>query len=108
MHSGKIAVIGDKDLILAFKAIGMDVFSADTDQEAEKLVKKLAKDYAIIFITEDLAEKIDQLLTKYKTKAYPAIIPIPSSNGTTGYGINGIKKDVEKAIGTDILFNKED
>ena len=48
MHSGKIAVIGDKDLILAFKAIGMDVFSADTQEAAEKLVKKLAKEYAII------------------------------------------------------------
>ena len=79
MHSGKIAVIGDKDLILAFKAIGMDVFSADTESEAEKLVKQLAKEYAIIFITEDLAEKIDQVLAKYKTKAYPVIIPIPSS-----------------------------
>ena len=108
MHNGKIVVIGDKDLILAFKAIGMDVFSADTQEEAEKLVRKLAKEYAIIFITEDLAQKIDQLLMKYKTKAYPAIIPIPSSQGATGYGMQGIKKDVEKAIGTDILFNKED
>ncbi len=108
MHSGKIAVIGDKDLILAFKAIGMDVFSADTKEEAEKLVKKLAKGYAIIFITEDLAQQIDQILMKYKTKAYPAIIPIPSSHGSTGYGIQGIKNDVERAVGTDILFNKED
>ena len=108
MHNGKIAVIGDKDLILAFKAIGMDVFSAEGAESAEKLVKKLAKEYAIIFITEDLAEKIDQTLQRYKTKAYPVIIPIPSSNGATGSGIEGIKKDVEKAIGTDILFNKED
>ncbi|MCI7402439.1 MAG: V-type ATP synthase subunit F [Christensenella sp.] len=107
MHSGKIAVIGDKDLILAFKAIGMEVFSATNAEDAEKLVKKLAKDYAIIYITEDLAQQIDQLLMKYKTKAYPAIIPIPSSQGSTGYGIQGIKKDVERAIGTDILFNKE-
>ncbi len=108
MHSGKIAVIGDKDLILAFKAVGMEVFSADTAEEAEKLVRKLAKDYAIIFITEDLAEQIDAVLAKYKAKAYPAIIPIPSSKGSTGYGAQGIKRDVERAIGTDILFNKEE
>jgi len=93
MHSGKIAVIGDKDLILAFKAIGMDVFSASNKDEAEKMVKKLAKDYAIIFITEDLAEQIDQLLMKYKVKAYPAIIPIPSSKGATGFGMQGIRPD---------------
>ena len=52
MHSGKIAVIGDKDLILAFKAIGMEVFSATNAEDAEKLVKKSAKGYAIIYISE--------------------------------------------------------
>lgn len=109
MSSGKIAVIGDKDLILAFKAIGMDVFHANTAEEAEHLVKKLAKEYSIIYITEDLAQQIDHILMKYKTKAYPAIISIPSSKGSTGYGEECVKKDVERAIGTDILFgNKEE
>lgn len=108
MREGKIAVVGDKDLILAFKAIGMETFCAANGEEAQNIIKKLAKDYAVIFITEDLAQQINATLNKYKQKAYPAIIPIPSSQGATGYGIEGIKRDVEKAVGTDILFNKED
>ncbi|MBD5085780.1 MAG: V-type ATP synthase subunit F [Clostridiales bacterium] len=108
MREGKIAVIGDKDLILAFKAISMEVFCADTKEEGEKLVRSLARNYSVIFITENLAEQMDSLLAKYKTKAYPAIIPIPSSGKSNGYGMRGIKADVERAIGTDILFNKED
>lgn len=108
MNSGKIAVIGDKDLILAFKAVGMDVFDAVNASQAELLVKKLAKEYSIIFITEDLAQEINNVLMKYKTKAFPAIIPIPSSKGSTGYGEKGVKADVEKAIGTDILFSNKD
>ncbi len=108
MREGKIAVIGDKDLILAFKAISMEVFCADTKEEGEKLLKKLAKNYSVIFITENLAEQMDGLLAKYKTKAYPAIIPIPTSAKSNGYGMRGIKADVERAIVTDILFNKED
>lgn len=105
---GKIAVIGDKDLILAFKAIGMDVFCSNNAQDTQSLLKKIAKDYAVIFITEDLAIQVDDTLKKYKTRTYPAIIPIPSSAGSNGYGIIGIEKDVEKAVGSDILFNKED
>ena len=108
MREGKIAVVGDKDLILAFKAISMEVFCAETKEEGEAVIKKLAKTHSVIFITEDLAAKIDSLLAKYKTKAYPAIIPIPDGGKSNGYGMQGIKADVERAIGTDILFNKED
>lgn len=109
MREGKIAVVGDKDLILAFKAISMETFCADNKEEGEKVIKQLAKNnYAVIFITEDLAVQMDSLLAKYKTKAYPAIIPIPTSSKSNGYGMKGIKADVERAIGTDILFNKED
>lgn len=108
MNNGKVAVIGDKDLILAFKAAGMDVFCAKDAQEAEKTVKKLTKDYAVIFITEDLAAQIEQTIDKYRDRAYPAIVPIPSSAGASGYGMRRISRDVEMAVGTDILFNKED
>ena len=108
MHSNKIAVVGNKDIILAFKAIGMDVFSADTPADGEAIIKDIAKEYAVIFLTEDIARGMEETLAKYKSKPYPAIIPIPSHEGSTGFGIAGIKKDVEKAVGTDILFDKED
>ena len=108
MRSNKIAVVGNKDIILAFKAIGMDVFSVDTPLEGEKIIKDISKEYAVIFLTEDIAKGMEEVLMKYKAKPYPAIIPIPSHEGSTGFGLLGIKKDVEKAVGTDILFDKED
>lgn len=107
MRKEKIAVLGDKDLILAFKAIGMDVFSANTAGEAQEQIKLLARNYSVIFITENLAEMIEEDIEKYRTRAYPAIIPIPSSKGASGFGMAGIKKDVERAVGTDILFNQD-
>lgn len=108
MYKERVAVIGDKDIVLAFKAAGMDVFAAESAAEAEKILKTRAKDHCVIFITEDLASGMGDALEKYKRKAYPAVIPIPSSSGTTGFGMAGIKADVERAVGTDILFNKED
>ena len=82
---------------------------ASDKEEGEKVIRQLAKNnYAVISVTEDLAAQMDELLTKYKVRAYPAIIPIPTSAKSNGYGMKGIRADVERAIGTDILFNKED
>ena len=36
MHDGSIAVLGDKDSVLAFKAIGLDVFPLKTRRRQEK------------------------------------------------------------------------
>lgn len=105
MSNAKIAVIGDKDLILAFRAVGMQVFEANTPDQAESLIKKLAKEYAVIFLTEDLAQPLDAFLARYKSRTSPAILPIPSSGGSNGYGMQGIARDVERAVGTDILGN---
>ncbi len=104
MRKEKIAVLGDSDITLAFKAIGMDVYNANSVGEASEKLRLLARNYSVIFITEDLAVQIEEQIAKYRNRTYPAIIPIPSSNGTTGYGVQNIKKDVEKAVGTDILF----
>ena len=105
----KLAVIGDKDSVLAFKAVGVDVFDATTAEQAASQLKKLtAERYAVVFIAESLAEQIPELLAKAKLQAYPAVVPIPTGRQPSGFGMQGIKSDVEKAIGVDILFNKED
>lgn len=108
VKSGRIAVIGDKDSILAFKAVGAETFTASNVFEANERLKALtAGEYAVVFITEEIAELIPDTLKKLKTRTFPAVIPIPSGKGSTGLGMRGIKSDVEKAIGADILFNKE-
>ena len=106
MHNNKIAIIGDKDSILAFKAIGVEVFPIKNYFDAADTLKMLARDYAVIFITEDIAENISEIIDRYKTRPYPAVIPIPSASGNTGLGMKNISKNVEKAIGVDILNNK--
>ena len=64
MH--KIAVIGDKDSVLAFRALGVHVFTAIEGNDARKIVDKLAKDeYGIIFITEQLAQEIPDTIAHY-------------------------------------------
>lgn len=100
----KIAVIGDKDSILAFKAIGIEVFTAIDKDDASKLVKKLAGDnYGVIFITEAFAKEIQEIIDKYREALTPAIILIPSNKGSLGIGLADINRSVEKAVGANIL-----
>jgi len=104
---GKIAAVGDKDSILAFKAVGADVFSAVTPAAADEALKKLAKEqYSVIFITEELAAAVPATLSVLKSRPYPAVVPIPAGGAASiGFARESLKKDVERAIGTDIVFN---
>ena len=56
--TNKIAVIGDKDSVLVFRALGVDVFDASSYFETSNLLKNIANDYSIILITDDIAQEI--------------------------------------------------
>ena len=101
----KIAVIGDKDSILGFMAVGFEPFAVEDKIQAANVLKSCAKnEYAVIFITEDMAMKLKEEIDEYKNDPLPAIIVIPGKGGTTGFGLENIKKSAERAVGADILF----
>ena len=104
---GKMAIIGSDDSVFAFKAVGVDAYSAFSPESAESLLKKIAKEYQIIFITDVLAKGMDEIIKRYLNSAYPVIISVPSKNGSNGYGMESIKSTMEKALGVDILFNQD-
>lgn len=100
----KVAVVGDRDSVLAFQALGVEVFTPVGAHETRKTVDRIAKeDYGVIFITEQLASLIQETIDRYNDKVVPAIILIPSNQGTLNIGMERINKNVEKAVGANIL-----
>ena len=100
----KIAVMGDADSVLGFKALGLDVFPVDSVDKAKSTLHRLAKeDYAIVYLTEQLAVHMDEELARYKDELTPAVILIPGKEGSLGIGMANVKKSVERAVGADIL-----
>ncbi len=101
----RIAVLGDYDSIYGFATIGLETFPVSDALSGEKQLKRLAEDgYAVIYVTEGLASQIEKEIAKYREKIRPAIILIPGVSGNTSAGINQVKKSVEQAVGSDILF----
>ena len=100
----KIGVVGDKDSVLAFKALGIDVFPVVEAEEARKTVDRLAAtDYAVIFVTEQVASTIEETIDRYTKQVLPAVILIPSNQGTLNIGMQRISDNVEKEVGVNIL-----
>ena len=104
----KIAVLGDYDSIYGFATLGLDTFPVSTQEEAaEKLARLASGEYGIIYITEAMAAELKHEIARYQEQITPAIIQIPGIAGNTGAGIAGVKKSVETAVGSDILFSQE-
>ena len=105
-ESARVAVVGDKGSVLCFKALGLDVYSV-TESEAEQnrmIVDRLAREgYGLIFITEPIAQSISDTIDRYDKEMTPAIILIPSGTCSLGIGMSRIRKNVEKAVGINIL-----
>ncbi len=104
----KVAVIGDRDSIYGFGALGLDTYPVTDREEGARLIKTLAEgQYGVIYITESLQAELEAEIDKYMTSYLPAIISIPGVSGNTGSGMKNVKKSVERAVGSDIIFNND-
>lgn len=100
----KIAAMGDRDSISGFAAIGLTLFPVEQADQATQLLRQLAQsDYAVIYITEQLASEIEAEIDRYQTHPTPAIVLIPGVRGNTGLGMANVSKSVERAVGSDII-----
>ena len=49
----RIAAVGDRESVLAYKAFGMETVPASTPEEASAAIKRVAEeDFTVIFLTE--------------------------------------------------------
>ena len=89
----RIAVLGDRDSVLGFKALGLDVYPAETAEEARPILHRLAReDTAILYLTEQLAAGLEAEIARYKDALTPAIILIPGKAGSLGISMANVQK----------------
>lgn len=104
----KIAVIGGRETVMGFTALGLSAFPVSDPTEAKQIFRSLTRDsedYAIIYVEENLAEALGAEIDKYKDSPSPVIILIPGREGSMGLGLSALNAAVERAVGTNILEN---
>lgn len=98
-------MVGDGDSITVFKAAGVATFAAGNETQARDILRRIAKDYQVIFLIEEFAKPLKEFLKRFDEQPYPVVVSIPSKKGSTGYGAEQLKSAMERALGVDILFN---
>jgi V/A-type H+-transporting ATPase subunit F len=109
----KIAAFGESDIMLIFKAAGIEVFpvaaGASDTAEIEKKLRELVKEgYGIIFMTETIALKLDSLIRGYADKMTPSIVVIPGLGKRNDYAVRRLRRAIIKAVGVDIMSEKKE
>lgn len=102
----KIGIIGRRDAVQGFMALGFSAHEADTAADAARELHAMAKsqEYGVILLTEEFAADLEEETAKYRDLPLPAIVSIPGQGGSTGFGMNNLRRAVERAVGADILF----
>ena len=103
----RIAVIGDRESVYGYAALGLDCYYTSRGEDNTALFKKLcqSQSYGVIYVTEAAAEELDREIEKLRSQPSPAVILIPGVSGNTGEGLRAVKLSVEKAVGSDIFDN---
>ncbi len=103
----QIAFIGDKESISGFKAFGVDIYAVDDYQNAKKVFHEVIKQqHKLIFITEDLADYLEEEINSYFTQAYPIISIFPGLKESKSSGEERILRIIEQTIGSNIMKEK--
>jgi len=107
----EIAILGPREQILGFAAVGARaIFADDFESAREKLfatkkaVERGDEKIGVLLVVEDfLAALSPEDYEKLSAGALPAIIPLPGLSGGSGFGNEKIRRIVEKAVGSDIF-----
>jgi V/A-type H+-transporting ATPase subunit F len=101
----KAVVIGERDKILPFKALGMGLEYASSRKDLEMVMEKLAQDPAVslIIVSEDIVVKQPDIVSTFRERVRIPIVVLPTHLGSTGASARETGKMVKDAVGVDIL-----
>ena len=102
----KIGVLGGRETVMGFKALGLEVYPVENPEEARRVFRDVTSgdnQLAILYVEENLAEGLRHDIDRFKDTPTPAIILIPGRDGSLGLGLSALQAAVERAVGTNIL-----
>jgi len=101
----KIVIIGEKEDILPYQSIGVEIEPVKTTADTVSVLRKTAQNpsVAIILITENMAEQCLDTITGLRSKRKMAITIVPTEQGSRQTSMMELSKEIGRAVGLDIL-----
>ena len=101
----KIVIIGEKEDILPYQSIGVEIEPVKTTADTVSALRKTVQNsqVAIILITENMAEQCLDTITLLRNKTDKAITIIPTEQGNRRTSMIELNKEISRAVGMDIL-----
>ena len=101
----KIVIIGEKNDILPYQSIGVEIEPVKTTADTVSVLRKTAQNpsVAIILITENMAEQCLDTITELRSKTAKTITIIPTEQGSRQISMLELNKEIGRAVGLDIL-----
>ncbi|RJP32598.1 MAG: V-type ATP synthase subunit F [Actinobacteria bacterium] len=98
----KLAMIGGFTSVAGFKAVGVDSYPVASPQEGPVVWNALPLEkYAVVMITEPVYEVLLEQVPDFPAiEDLPVVITVPAVSGSSGLGKAGVRKRVEKALGS--------
>ncbi|MBN1425859.1 V-type ATP synthase subunit F [Candidatus Fermentibacteria bacterium] len=99
-----MAFLGSSDSVKGFTPLGVAPYPVHDRESALQALRGCVREgYAIVCVTEEIAELLEPELKALRFQPTPAVLVVPSMTGSTGLGLRRLKTLVEKAVGADIL-----
>lgn len=102
-----VAIVGKKHVVLPFSATGARVVFAAEGEARQKTEELLAQGAKVIFFAEEFTAELDDLLRRYRSAAFPCLVPFPTAHGTTRIAIDRVRGVIKRAVGADIFVEEK-
>jgi len=108
MSQNKVTVIGDRDSVLGFAALGVTVMTPRPEEVRESMTKAIKDEAVVIFITERLAEEVTDLIEDMSHRPIPSVVTIPDAGGSRGMGLKKLDDIIVTAVGSRLAMDDEE
>lgn len=101
----KVAVLGQEDFVMPFKALGLDVYPVPYQrQDVLSAARRVVEGrYALIVVAEDIAGFAFEVLDSLQKAAVPCVVVVPFTTESAGFATKALAEVLKAATGISIL-----
>ena len=108
MSESKVTVIGDRNSVLGFSALGVRVLTPKMEEVRESVIKAVKDETVVLFITEKMAQTVPELIGELSRRPLPAVVVIPDASGSQGMGLDKLDDIIVRAVGAHLAMDEHE